>query len=111
MKSGDCMSIYKKLLSRTPSTSSVYFWNIAGSTTNALASMILLILVNRILGVEDGDIFSLAFSIGQVILTVATFQVRVYQRMSWKNLNFIIIFSYVYYLVPPLSWSLLFIAW
>ena len=79
MKSGDCMSIYKKLLSRTPSTSSVYFWNIAGSTTNALASMILLILVNRILGVEDGDIFSLAFSIGQVILTVATFQVRVYQ--------------------------------
>lgn len=78
-KSGDCMSIYKKLLSRNPTTSSVYFWNILGSAINALSSMILLILVNRILGIQDGDIFSLAFSIGQMMLTVATFQVRVYQ--------------------------------
>ena len=83
------MSIYQKLLSRTPSSSSVYFWNIAGSTTNALASMILLILVNRILGVEAGDIFSLAFSIGQVMLTVATFQVRVYQATDvMENFKF-----------------------
>ena len=73
------MSIYQKLLSKTPTTSSVYFWNILGSAVNALSSMILLILVNRILGIEDGDIFSLAFSIGQMMLTVATFQVRVYQ--------------------------------
>ena len=57
----------------------IYAWNIAGSVCNALASVVLLMLVNRVLGVKSGDVFSLAFSIAQLMLTVGTFQVRVYQ--------------------------------
>jgi O-antigen/teichoic acid export membrane protein len=72
----------------------IYFWNIIGSSLNALASVILLSLVNHILGLENGDIFSIGFSISQLMMTIGTFQVRVYQATDVKET-----FKFVDYLV------------
>lgn len=66
-------------------TKKIYIWNIVGSVISALLSMVLLMLVNRILGVEDGDTFSIAFSIIQLMLTLGTFQVRVFQSTDVIN--------------------------
>lgn len=67
-------NIYQK-----PSEKKIYFWNIAGSICNAFSSILLLMLVTRILGTKEGDIFSIAWAIGQLMLTIGTFQVRLYQ--------------------------------
>ncbi|MCP1101328.1 O-antigen/teichoic acid export membrane protein [Aequitasia blattaphilus] len=60
---------------------SILFWNLTGSIINALASVILLTAVNRILGIKSGagDIFSLGFSISQMMYILACYNVRIYQ--------------------------------
>lgn len=57
----------------------IYIWNIVGSILSAFSSVVLLMLVNRILSIEDSDIFSIAFSISQLMATIGTFKVRVFQ--------------------------------
>ncbi|MEG0826585.1 MAG: lipopolysaccharide biosynthesis protein [Bacilli bacterium] len=57
----------------------VFFWNITGSLFNALATLVLSILVVKIAGNDSGGIFSLAFAGSQLMLTIACFEVRVYQ--------------------------------
>lgn len=61
------------------SAKTIYFWNIAGSISNTLSSIVLLMLVTRFLGVKNGDIFTIAFAASQLLSTIAAFQVRVYQ--------------------------------
>lgn len=61
------------------------FWNMIGGTCNACSSMILLIIVNRFLNAEYGGMFSLAFAIGQMLITVATLEVRNYQSTDLKE--------------------------
>lgn len=58
---------------------SKFFWNMVGGICNALSSMILLIFVNRLVGSEQGGVFSLAFAIAQMLITFATLEVRNYQ--------------------------------
>ncbi len=50
-----------------------------GSACNACVSVLLLALAARFLGAAESDIFSIAWSIVQVTLTIGTFQVRLYQ--------------------------------
>lgn len=55
-------------------------WNIAGSFCYALASMVLAFLVMRIIGPDEGGIFSFAFSaFGQQMFLVAYFGIRPFQ--------------------------------
>ena len=68
----------KKIKNR-PSEKNIYLWNIAGSFSNALASVLFLVAVARVTGSKESDIFSLAWSIAQLTLTVGTFQVRLFQ--------------------------------
>lgn len=74
-----------KNLSKCPEEKVIYFWNIVGSMSNALASIILLMLVTRILGTGMGDVFSIAWAIAQLMLTVGTFQVRLYQATDVRE--------------------------
>ena len=55
-----------------------------GSACNACVSVLLLALAARFLGAAESDIFSIAWSIVQVTLTIGTFQVRLYHRCGGK---------------------------
>lgn len=56
-----------------------FFWNMMGSFANALASVVLSICVNRLLGGASGGIFAFAYSNAQLMLTIGQFEVRQYQ--------------------------------
>ena len=67
-----------------PTEKEIYIWNITGSMANALLSVVALMLVTRMLNKEDTDIFSIAWSISQLMVTIGTFQIRVYQATDIK---------------------------
>lgn len=52
------------------------FWNMMGSLCNALSSMILAIIVNRVIGGNAGGIFAFAFSNAQLMYTIGGFEIR-----------------------------------
>ena len=55
-------------------------WNMAGSFCYAFASMVLSFLVLRIIGEEEGGIFSFGYStLGQQMFIVAYFGIRPFQ--------------------------------
>lgn len=66
-------------LNTRPSNQSIYIWNIVGSMTNAFMSMVILAIVTRTLDNQQTDIFSIAWSISQLMATIGTFQIRTYQ--------------------------------
>ena len=63
----------------------IYFWNMAGSLCNAFASILYLAMITRTLNDKMGDIFSIGFAFAQLMLTVGTFQVRVFQSTDVKD--------------------------
>lgn len=68
-----------KSISEKPSESSVYLWNITASIANAGLSVLILAIATRMLNNNDTDIFSIAWSISQLMATVGTYQIRTYQ--------------------------------
>lgn len=71
------------------------FWNMMGSLCNALSSMILGIIVNRITGSFMGGIFTFAFSNAQLMYTIGGFEVRPLQSTDVdEKYSFAQYFSY-----------------
>lgn len=68
-----------KSINEKPTEQSIYIWNIMGSLTNAVLSVVILMLVSRTLDDKQADIFSIAWSISQLMATIGTFQIRTYQ--------------------------------
>lgn len=68
-----------KNIEQQPTQRSIFIWNIAGSLLNAMLSVVLLMLVTRFLDDKQSDIFSIAWTISQLMATIGTFQIRVYQ--------------------------------
>ena len=62
-----------------------FIWNTLGSLIHAFNSLFFLIIVTRINGLENSGIFSYAFTISNIFLTVATFGGRNYQITDAKN--------------------------
>lgn len=62
-----------------PSTKSIFIWNIMATFWNCVLSVVTLMIATRFLTVEDTDIFSLGWSIAQLMQTIGTFQLRMYQ--------------------------------
>lgn len=62
-----------------------FIWNLLGSLSNSLSSLILSICVNRILGGTSGGIFAFAYSNAQLMLTIGSFEVRSYQATDVKE--------------------------
>ncbi|MBR2860343.1 MAG: lipopolysaccharide biosynthesis protein [Clostridia bacterium] len=70
----------------TVSTSKkVFLWNAAGSFTNAMSSVFLLMVVTRVLGPVEGGIFSIAFALAQQLLTVSTFETPTFFVTDTEN--------------------------
>ena len=102
-----------KNINDKPSEKSVYIWNITGSIANALFSIVTLMIVTRILDERQADIFSIAWTISQLMATVGTFQIRMYQatdvtgvfrfRQYWNyrilTIVIMMLSSYVYILM------------
>lgn len=68
-----------KRIEHRPSAKSIYIWNIVGSIANAMLSVIALMIVTRFLDNKQADIFSIAWTISQLMATIGTFQIRTYQ--------------------------------
>lgn len=62
-----------------------FVWNTFGSLIHAFNSLFFLIIVTRINGLENSGIFSYAFTISNIFLTVATFGGRNYQITDTKK--------------------------
>ncbi len=75
----------RRIIDKPASTREVYMWNMMGSLTNALCSMVFLLIVSRTLPNKQSDIFSIGFAIAQLMYTVATFQMRVFQATDVKE--------------------------
>lgn len=99
-----------KNVNEKPSERSIYIWNITGSIANALFSIVTLMIVTRMLDDNEADIFSIAWTISQLMATIGTFQIRMYQatdvtgvfsfRQYWKYRSLTVILmlisSYIY---------------
>lgn len=56
-----------------------FIWNLAGTTVNTLTSLLYMILVTRINGLDEAGIFSFAFSNACVLVVVGMYMGRTYQ--------------------------------
>lgn len=70
---------------KSPNQREIYIWNILGSFTNAMLSMVTLMIVTRTVSGKEADIFSIAWSISQLMATIGTFQIRNYQATDVKE--------------------------
>lgn len=62
-----------------------FLWNMIASTLYAGMSALLLLAATRILGVKEAAVFSLAFSIAQLMFTIGYFEMRPYQVTDVKG--------------------------
>ena len=62
-----------------------FMWNMIGSGIYSLVSMLLSVIVIRIIGEDDGGIFSIAITVSQMMLYIAYFEQRTYQVTDTEN--------------------------
>lgn len=72
-------------LNKEPTNKSVFIWNLIGSIANSILSVVALMIVTRSLDIQQTDIFSIAWSISQLMATIGTFQVRTFQATDVKE--------------------------
>ncbi len=60
-------------------------WNMIGSLVYSIATIVLATIVKRIAGIDAGDDFTIAFKVGQTLLTVGYFEVRLFQVTDEKE--------------------------
>lgn len=58
------------------STKQNYVWNLFGTASSSLISVILLLFASRLLDSHNSDIFSIAYSLGQQFFVLGYFQIR-----------------------------------
>lgn len=57
----------------------VFIWNMLGSAIYSLTSIVLVIVAKRMVGEEAGAAFYMAFTTGQMLLTIGYFEIRPFQ--------------------------------
>lgn len=77
----------------TASRKRIYLWNGAGSAVYALSSFLLLLVVVRVCGSEEGGVFSIGYAIAQLMLTVGVFEATTFFATDAQNR-----FTYAQYL-------------
>lgn len=60
-------------------------WNIAGSLAYSLLSVLLLMVVNRAVGEEQAGVFSIAFTTGQLMLTLGFYNMHPFQATDIRE--------------------------
>lgn len=63
----------------------IFLWNVLGSMSSAAVSVILLFVVTRVLSNESADLYSFAYAIANLLVIVASFQVRDYQSTDIRE--------------------------
>ena len=80
------MNLYNDFLNKKGNIEQATFlWNMVASILNAGMSALLLIVVTRVSGPKEAGVFSLAFSIAQLMLTIGYFDMRPYQVTDVKK--------------------------
>lgn len=74
-----------EIVKKQPSEKEIYIWNITGSMANAMFSVVALMFVTRVLSNDKTDIFSIAWSISQLMATIGTYQIRTLQATDVKE--------------------------
>lgn len=81
------------VLRTTASQKRVFIWNSVGSAIYAVSSFLLLVIVVRVCGVDEGGIFSIGYAIAQLMLTIGVFEATTYFATDAENR-----FTYAQYL-------------
>ena len=68
-----------KSLRQRPTEREIYLWNLISNVSNAMVSVLFLIVVTRLTDSVSSDVFSLGWAVAQVMFTIGTFQVRLFQ--------------------------------
>ena len=81
------MNLVQKLIigRNRNSTALNFMWNMIGSGIYSLVSMLLSVVVIRIIGENDGGVFSIAITVSQMMLYIAYFEQRTYQVTDTEN--------------------------
>ena len=70
-----------------------FLYNTIGTTSFALTSLIFLIIVTRINGTEDAGVFTFAFSLASLLITIGNYATRTFQvtetNEKFTDFNFI----------------------
>lgn len=71
--------IHKYLLNREVSLKGNTLWFTMGTLCSSATSFLLMIYVTRILGVDEAGVFSISYSVGQLMLSIGWFGTRQFQ--------------------------------
>lgn len=63
----------------------IFFWNMLGSGVNALATLVLQVVVTRLFGEVRAGIFLFAYPLAQQLLTLGGYEMRPYQATDVKE--------------------------
>ena len=85
--------IYDRLLNKEVTLKENTLWYTIGTLCSSATSFLLMIYVTRILGVDQAGVFSISYSVGQLMLSIDGLALDNFKcRTSTKNLNFPIIY-------------------
>ena len=71
--------IQKWLLGSKNQLKSAYFWNTGAAMLNAFQTVFILMLISRIDPVIDAGVFTIAFAIGNLMMTIGKYGIRQFQ--------------------------------
>ncbi|MBJ8325328.1 lipopolysaccharide biosynthesis protein [Streptococcus pacificus] len=66
-------------MNKLTSYQKMFFWNMMGSLSTAVISVVLLIVVSRFLNTIDSDSYVFAYSLGNLFVVIGLFQIRNFQ--------------------------------
>lgn len=80
------MNYIKQFLIKTNDINkSSYTWNMIGSMINALQSVFFLMILTRVLGIDDAGIFSIAYADANLFLNLGKYGMRYYQVSDYNR--------------------------
>ena len=77
--------LYRKILNRKCDLKQNTIWYMAGSLSSSATSVLLMMFVTRILGVNEAGVFAIAYSIAQLMLTIGWYGTRGFQVSDVKE--------------------------
>lgn len=80
-----CNVFIKKMLNRKPTERQNFLWNMIGSGIYAISSMVLSLFVIKVVGAEQGGLFSIALTLSQMLVYIAYFEMRNFQITDSKD--------------------------
>lgn len=81
-----CLKLNKRTIKASqPSEGQKFLWNMIGSGVYSASAMLLSLFVINLVGPDEGGIFSIALTIGQMALNIAYFEMRTFQVTDAKD--------------------------